>query len=490
MKHALLLDPRDTVAVALNPIRAGDTACGTVVTESIPAGHKFAVRAISAGEPVLKYGAPIGQAAADIPAGAHVHSHNLRSGLQLHETYRYQPALRSLPPQKPDTFLGYRRPDGRVGIRNEIWILPTVGCVNAAAQAIAENARSLIGGSLEGIYAFPHPYGCGQLGEDLQTTRNALIAMADHPNAAAVLILGLGCEMNRMENLRASLRPCPSDRIRFLECQAVPDELEAARPLMEALAAYAKSFERTETPTSELVVGLKCGGSDGFSGITGNPLVGVFSDRLAAQGGSLLMSEVPEMFGAERELMQRCREEAVFQKVVSLIEDFKESFSRAGAPIYENPSPGNREGGITTLEEKSLGCIRKGGTSPVNDVLAYGEPVRKKGLSLLSAPGYDLVSASALALSGAHLLLFTTGRGTPFSCPVPTLKIATNSALASHKKSWIDFDAGQLLEGVPLQEAADVLFRLVLDTASGRRRSCAEQAGIRELSIWKGGVTT
>lgn len=490
MKQALLLDPADNVAVALEEIPAGEMVYGARLPTRIPPGHKLAIRRIPQGTAVIKYGAPIGLATADIHAGGHVHTQNLQSALQISETYRYLPSWSPLPPEEPTFFQGYRRPDGTVGIRNEIWILPTVGCVNDTARQIAAQAQPMLGGSLEGIYAFPHPYGCGQLGKDLLTTQRALAAMAAHPNAAAVLILGLGCEMNRMEDLQAILGDYDPARIRFLSCQAVSDEFTAAYTIMEQLSNYAKQFQREPIPASELVVGLKCGGSDGFSGITGNPLVGVFSDQLVSQGGSVLMTEVPEMFGAERFLMQRCCNKTVYHRLVTLIQNYKAAFARAGVPVYENPSPGNREGGITTLEEKSLGCIRKGGTSPVNDILSYGQAVRQKGLSLLDAPGYDLVSASALALSGAHLILFTTGRGTPFSSPVPTLKIATNSTLASHKGGWIDFDAGSLLHGLSLPAGADSLFQLVLDVASGKRRTRSEQNGFRELAILKHGVTT
>jgi altronate hydrolase len=355
-----------------------------------------------------------------------------------------------------------------VGIRNEVWIIPTVGCVNAIAKQIEVEAQAFVRGGLEAVVAYSHPYGCSQLGEDHGYTQKALCGLIRHPNAAGVLVLGLGCENNHITEFKKVLGPYDESRVKFLNAQDVEDEIGAALALLKGLCEAAAACAREEVPASELVLGLKCGGSDGFSGITANPLVGSLSDRLIAQGGSAILTEVPEMFGAETLLMQRCRSKEVFEKTVALINDFKGYFVRHNEPIDENPSPGNKLGGITTLADKSLGCVQKGGTAPVEDVLGYGETIHEKGLSLLQSPGNDLVAAGALVFSGAHMVLFTTGRGTPFGCPVPTVKVASNSDLAHRKASWIDFDAGRLLEGVSMEALTEEFFQLVLDIASGK----------------------
>ncbi len=476
MEYTLQIHPADNVAVLLKE------------RDGIPAGHKIALRPIRAGEAVIKYGAPIGNASRDIDAGEWVHSHNLLTRLSGTLEYEYHPDFREPSPVPRRTFQGYRREDGSVGCRNEIWILPTVGCVNAVAQRIERESQDLAEG-LDGIFAFPHPYGCSQLGDDQENTRRALCGLIRHPNAGGVLVLGLGCENSNIGELQKMLGPTDARRVQFLNCQDHEDEVAAARPLMEKLCAYARSFQRETCDASQLIVGLKCGGSDGLSGITANPLLGRFTDALTAQGGSAILTEVPEMFGAETLLMNRCRNEEVFQKTVRLINHFKEYFLSHGQPVGENPSPGNKEGGITTLEEKSLGCVQKGGTAPVEDVLSYGEPVHAKGLSLLNAPGNDLVASTALVVSGAQLVLFTTGRGTPFGCPAPTAKISSNSSLAKRKASWIDFDAGQLLSGKDMDTLAEEFFDYVLDLASGMQKARSELFDKHDLAIWKGGVT-
>ena len=472
------IHPRDNVAVLL-------TAEG-----DIPAGHKIALRPIAAGEAVIKYGDSIGYATRDIASGEHVHCHNLRTGLREHETYEYVKApLRPLPPKDGSTFRGYLRADGRAGIRNEIWILPTVGCVNTIVRQIERAAGALDLGAVEGIYAFEHPYGCSQLGGDHQNTQRLLAALAKHPNAAGVLIVGLGCENNNIGAFKSVLGAWDEARVKFLNCQESDDEVADGVRLIGEIIGAAAGDHRETLPASKLCVGLKCGGSDGFSGITANPLVGVFSDWLAAQGGTSLLTEVPEMFGAERLLMNRCVDRETFDKTVALIEDFKRYFVENHQPVYENPSPGNKAGGITTLEEKSLGCTQKGGGAPVVDVLGYGMPAQKSGLNLLWSPGNDLVSSTALAASGAQLVLFTTGRGTPFGCPVPTFKIATNTALYRKKPHWMDFNAGALIEGETMETLASRLKDDVLALASGERLSRAEERGARGLYIFKSGVT-
>jgi len=387
-------------------------------------------------------------------------------------------------------FQGYRRPDGRTGIRNEVWIVPTVGCVNTNAAQLANCAEvQELSSGIDGVYAFPHSHGCAQIGEDQENTRRALAGLINHPNAGAVLVLGLGCENNTVEGMKEMLGDYNDERVKFLVCQDVEDEFEAGLSLLRELISYASKFRREPVPMSELVVGLKCGGSDGFSGITANPLVGSFSDRLVAEGGSALLTEVPEMFGAETILMNRCPTPELFERTVAMINGFKQYFIENGQNIYENPSKGNKSGGISTLEDKSLGCIKKGGRSDVADVLDYAEPVKTRGLSLLTGPGYDLVSIGNMTASGAHLILFTTGRGTPFGSPVPTVKISSNTALYRKKQGWIDFDAGPILSGVPIETLGDELYEYVRSLASGDILAKNETFGSREFIIFKSGVT-
>ncbi len=493
MKKVYHIHPKDNVAVALESLRMGESvdagSVAVVLRSDVPEGHKVALRNIPKGEDVVKYGFPIGTASQDISAGDWVHTHNTVTRLGGLLKYSYRPDFRPLPPQKPAVFFGYRRKDGTVGIRNEIWIVPTVGCVNAIAQQIAEESRECLPPSVDGIYAFPHPYGCSQLSQDLRNTQLALCGLIRHPNAGGVLVLGLGCENNTMEEMKKVLGPYDGDRVKFLVCQEQEDEIAAGVDAVQELCAYASGFRREPCGTDQLVVGLKCGGSDGFSGITANPLVGAFSDRLVAQGGTAILTEVPEMFGAETLLMNRCKDEALFQKTVDLINHFKQYFMDHHQKIDSNPSPGNKAGGITTLEDKSLGCVQKGGTAPICGVLDYGEPVTEKGLNLLQGPGNDLVAATALTVSGAQLVLFTTGRGTPFGCPVPTVKISSNSGLAHRKKDWIDFDAGRLLSGEDMADLSDEFFRFVLDVASGIKTVKSERFAEHGIAIFKDGVT-
>ena len=492
MKDLVRIAPQDLVAVALRPLRAGETVAadgGTVtLREDIPMGHKTALREIRKGEAVIKYGFPIGEATEDIPAGAHVHTHNLRTLLSGEKEYEWQPMNPQTRKTETAVFRGYPRGKGRPGIRNELWILPTVGCVNDVAKALAARAQQLTGGSVEGVYAFPHPYGCSQLGDDQDNTRKVLANLATHPNAGGVLLLGLGCENSGIEQIRPWMGDYDESRVRFLVCQETEDELEAGMKLLEELAARMRQDERKPCGADQLVIGLKCGGSDGLSGITANPTIGIFSDLLTGMGGTTILTEVPEMFGAETILMNRCESRELFEKTVRLINDFKRYFEASGMPVYENPSPGNKAGGITTLEDKALGCTQKSGSSPVKGVLVYAEKAAAAGLNLLSAPGNDLVASTALAVSGAQMVLFSTGRGTPFGCPVPTVKIATNTQLAEKKRNWIDFNAGRLLEGRTLEELGAELMEAVLETASGKQTR-NEQNGFHDLAIFKQGVT-
>ena len=487
MKAFLQINPADTVAVALQDL------------PGIPAGHKFALRDIAAGEDVIKYGNPIGHATRAIRKGELVDHHNIATNLS--GTLDYSSLTPTPSPvgegnQKGEgeaTFLGYPRPDGQVGIRNDIWVIPTVGCVNGICRQIVERATSqlsIVNCQLS-INYFPHNYGCSQLGDDHENTRLILRDMVLHPNAGGVLVVGLGCENNQPREFEKLLGDYDRQRIRFLICQEVEgDEVEAGVKIVKELYEQAQKDERVPVPISNLRVGLKCGGSDGFSGITANPLLGAFSDWLCAQGGTTILTEVPEMFGAEHLLMRRAISDEVLQDTIHLINDFKEYYLSHGQPVGENPSPGNKAGGISTLEEKALGCTQKSGTSPVCGVLKYGETLspESSGLHLLCAPGNDLVASTALAAAGCQLVLFTTGRGTPFSTFVPTLKVSTNSDLARRKPQWIDFDAGVLLEKQTMDETLHDFCQLIIDVANGRRVH-AEQAGTSEISIWKNGVT-
>ncbi|MCI8981959.1 MAG: altronate dehydratase [Hungatella sp.] len=492
MQDVIKINQEDNVAVALRPIAKGETleigGISVTTLEEIPQGHKVALAPVEEDGEVVKYGFRIGFAKEAIAKGQWVHVHNLKTALGDLLTYEYEPTNPSVAEGGPATFQGFRRTDGKAGVRNEIWIIPTVGCVNSIARALEKEAQKLVGGSLEEVVAFPHPYGCSQMGDDQEHTRTVLADMIHHPNAGGVLVLGLGCENSNIPVLKEYIGDYDERRVRFLQCQDAEDEHQAAMEILEELAAYAKGFTREPIDASELVIGMKCGGSDGLSGITANPTVGAFSDLLISKGGTTILTEVPEMFGAETILMNRCETKELFDKTVNLINDFKNYFTSHNQTIYENPSPGNKKGGISTLEDKSLGCTQKSGSAPVKGVLAYGEPVKVKGLNLLSAPGNDLVASTALAVSGAQIVLFTTGRGTPFASPVPTVKISSNSALAGKKDNWIDFNAGRMVEDKSKAELAQELFDYVIQVASGRKVK-AEEAGFHDMAIFKQGVT-
>ena len=486
------IHPQDNVAVALADIAKGEVlsegSLSVTAAEDIARGHKIALRNIGEGEAIIKYGNPIGLAKADIAEGSWVHVHNVKTGLSESAEYRYDHQVYPLPEVAPRTFMGYRREDGRAAVRNEIWIIPTVGCVNHVAMNLVEDNQDLVTGSIDGLYTLTHPYGCSQMGDDHAKTRKLLASLVRHPNAGAVLVLSLGCENLTQDQFKEELGQWDENRVKFLVCQNVEDEFEEGRKLLKELAEYAGQFKREPIPASELVVGMKCGGSDGLSGITANPTVGRFSDRLIALGGSTVLTEVPEMLGAENILFSRCENEGVFNKAVSMVNNFKDYFVSHGQVVYENPSPGNKAGGITTLEDKSCGCVQKGGSAQIVDVLEYAEPVTKKGLNLLSGPGNDLVSATDLTAAGVHMILFTTGRGTPFGAPAPTVKISTNTALYEKKNNWIDFNAGSVAEGEGLDQAGDRLLDFVLEVASGAPTK-AERRGAREIAIFKDGVT-
>ncbi|MDR1170276.1 MAG: altronate dehydratase family protein [Prevotellaceae bacterium] len=494
MNRYIKINPADNVAVAIERLPAGEqlNISGEIIVlqENIQAGHKIALQSFTPGDNIIKYGLPIGHASKDIEQGALINEKNIKTNLDGILEYSYSPL--SVPASKPEqqlTFKGYRRKNGDVGIRNEIWIIPTVGCVNGIINELATSLQKEIGGvGVDAVVAYPHNYGCSQLGEDHENTRNILRNMVLHPNVGGVLIAGLGCENNQPEAFRKMLGDYDASRIKFLVAQEVDDEYEEGMKLLREIYSSVSQDRRTDVPLSELKIGLKCGGSDGFSGITANPLLGVFSDFLVAQGGTTVLTEVPEMFGAETILMGRCHNSEIFEKTVHLINGFKQYFIANNQPVYENPSPGNKAGGISTLEEKSLGCTQKSGSSAVMDVLMYGERLKTKGLNLLSAPGNDLVASTALAASGCHIVLFTTGRGTPFGTFVPTMKISTNSLLFNNKPGWIDFNAGTLLEGESMQSLAERFIQFVIETANGKYVN-NEKKNYREISIFKTGIT-
>ena len=493
--NAVRVHAEDNVIVALRTIEQGEPIIfpgGEIAAkEAIPAGHKVASFVISEGSDIVKYGGSIGQAIADIALGGHVHTHNVSTQLSGRSDYRYTPENRPDPIVSSainHQFDGYRRSGGRVGTRNEIWVVTTVGCVNRTVERIVVEANTRFGQWVDGIHAFTHPFGCSQLGDDLANTKKILAGLVNHPNAGGVLVVGLGCESNQMAGLLPLANQREESRLRFFNAQAVADETEIGLEAIADLVETVRHDRRAVCPIADLVVGLKCGGSDGFSGLSANPLVGDICDQIMNAGGRAILTEIPEMFGAEEPLMNRAETADVFDNFATVVNDFKQYFIDHGQPVYENPSPGNIEGGITTLEEKSLGAVQKGGMATITDVIRYGESVRKSGLTVLEAPGNDAVSSTALVAAGATVLLFTTGRGTPLGFPVPTIKVASNSDLASRKPHWIDFDAGPILDGQNKQATANALLGRVTEIASGAKAQ-NEKNGEREIAIWKSGVT-
>lgn len=488
MDKAIVINEKDTVAVALCNLKKGDFCCGITLQTDVPEKHKFSLKNIPVGEKVIKYGFPIGIAKTDIKIGEHIHTHNLKTALNEKEDYPFKGGVK-FEPQKSDlTFMGFLRSDGKVGIRNRIFVIPTVGCANKAATEIAKRAAEVLGITDNSVCAFTHPYGCSQLGDDADNTSKCLAALAKHPNVGGALLVSLGCENNNLKNMSRFLGEYDSERICTLNMQECDDEIAVGVELIKSIYDVTKEDRRTEQPLEKLTVGFKCGGSDGFSGITANPLCGKICDRLTSMNTKAVLTEVPEMFGAETRLMDRAIDENVFGLSVKMINGFKKYFTDHGQVVYENPSPGNKDGGITTLEEKSLGCITKGGFSAVTDILGMYEPCKKSGLSLLWGPGNDIVSTTNLTCAGAALILFTTGRGTPLGAPVPTVKISTNTALFEKKKSWIDFNAGTLLEGETFEDAENNLLEFIIGIANGKK-TLNEINGYEEIAVFKDGIT-
>ncbi|MBQ9516718.1 MAG: altronate dehydratase [Eubacterium sp.] len=487
MAKLIQINAVDNVAVALDDIKAGYTENGVTALEDIPKAHKISLCDLKAGDKVIKYGYPIGSVNADLPKGSYIHEHNLKTNLNDKFEYTFGGDTEYNPAPSDLTVNAYKRADGRVGIRNEIWVIPTVGCANKTAEMLAKLGNEIVGRGCDGVFAFTHPFGCSQLGEDMENTQKILAGLIHHPNAGGVLVVSLGCENNNLSVFKPVLGDVDEKRVKFLCTQDVEDELVEGERLIADIYNEIMDDVREPVGIDNLVVGYKCGGSDAFSGITANPLCGRINERLTAAGASTILTEVPEMFGAEQILMDRAQSRGVYDKTVAMINGFKQYFFDHNVVCYENPSPGNHAGGITTLEEKSLGCIQKGGKSTVTDVLGYGDICTKKGLNLLSGPGNDIVSVTNLTAAGAHIILFTTGRGTPLGAPVPTIKLATNTALAQKKNNWIDFNAGELIDGGDFESVIDSLMALLIETANGKLTK-NEENGYREISIFKDGV--
>lgn len=487
MNKLFKINPLDNVAVALEDLKKGYIEKGVTLIDDVPFGHKVLLNDLKSDSFVIKYGNPIGRVVKDEKAGAYIHQHNLKTCLTETKDYTFSGSKSYSICEKPVTFNGYVRENGLVGTRNEIWIIPTVGCVNSTVRTLENKVQQFAKDTVDGIFAFTHPFGCSQMGDDQENTRKILTSLINHPNAGGVLVVSLGCENSNADVIKSYLGNYDTNRVKFLVIQECDNEIEEGINLIKELCGYASNFRRTPVAIDNLVVGLKCGGSDAFSGITANPLIGRFTDKITSLGGSCILTETPEMFGAEHILMSRCVNKNVFSKTVKMINDYKSYFAQHNEECYENPSPGNHNGGITTLEEKSLGCIQKGGNAVVTDVLSYGERCKTKGLSLLSGPGNDIVSTTNLAASGAQIILFSTGRGTPLGAPVPTVKISSNNRIFEKKPGWIDFNAGALIENSDFDKFSSELFQLVLDIASGKKTK-NEINGCREISIFKDGV--
>ncbi len=487
MNKLFKINDKDNVAVALEELKKGEIIDNIKLLDDIPFGHKVLLNDLKNGENIIKYGNPIGHLTIDCKKGQHIHEHNLKTNLSDIIEYKYCGENEYQQKKCDVTFNGYLRQDGRAATRNEIWIIPTVGCVNNTAKRLEKIGQDIIGDGCDGVFAYTHPFGCSQLGDDQENTRKILAALANHPNAGGVLIVSLGCENTNAEIFKKYLGEYNKKRIKFLVTQDCENELEKGEKLLKELYTFVKSFKREPIPINKLVVGYKCGGSDAFSGITANALCGRLTDKLTSFGTSAILTEVPEMFGAEKLLMKRCENEKVFNKCVNMINSFKQYFFSHNQECYENPSPGNHDGGITTLEEKSLGCIQKGGKAVITDVLEYGEHCKKQGLNLLTGPGNDIVSTTNLTAAGANIILFTTGRGTPLGASVPTIKVSSNSRLAKRKSNWIDFNAGELIESNDFENMTEEIFKLLIDIASGRQTK-NEQNGYRDISIFKDGV--
>lgn len=487
MSKLFKINDKDNVAVALEELKKGEIIDNIKLLDDIPFGHKVLLNDLKSGENIIKYGNPIGHLTIDCKKGEHIHEHKLKTNLSDIIEYKYCGENEYQPKKCDVTFNGYLRQDGRAATRNEIWIIPTVGCVNNTAKMLEKIGQDIIGNGCDGLFAYTHPFGCSQLGDDQENTRKILASLANHPNAGGVLIVSLGCENTNAEIFKKYLGEYNENRIKFLVTQDCENELEKGEKLLKELYSFVKSFKREPIPINKLVVGYKCGGSDAFSGITANALCGRLTDKLTSFGTSAILTEVPEMFGAEKLLMKRCENEKVFNKCVNMINSFKQYFFSHNQECYENPSPGNHDGGITTLEEKSLGCIQKGGKAVITDVLEYSEHCKKQGLNLLTGPGNDIVSTTNLTAAGANIILFTTGIGTPLGASVPTIKVASNSRLAKRKSNWIDFNAGELIKSNDFENMTEEIFKLLIDIASGRKTK-NEQNGYRDISIFKDGV--
>ena len=489
----------DDVGLVVSDLSQGTlirTAAGVVAAiDNIPAGHKVAIRAIAASAPVHKYGEVIGVAREDIPPGAHVHVHNLGVGQTTGSAapFRSKPAA-WIPPAEPtrDRFLGYRRADGRAATRNYIAVLPTVNCSATVARMVAATANATHGGvpGLDGVIALTHDLGCGMAegtaGDDI--LRRTLRGYAGHANIVAVLTISLGCEINQPENVFGG--NVSVETLGIQELGGTAATVNAALDRIAEMVSEAAILRREPIPVSDLVLGLQCGGSDAYSGLTANPTLGVAADLLVAAGGRVILGETPEIYGAEHLLRNRAATPQVGQRVDELIAWWQEYTARNDAELDSNPSKGNRAGGITTIWEKSLGAVLKGGTSPLNDVVAYAQPVTATGLTFMDTPGYDPVSATGMVAGGANLLAFTTGRGSVFgSRPTPCLKISTTSRLYEHMRGDMDFDAGPAMSRDDQIHYGTRLFEALVDMASGApSKSETLGFGTEEIVPWRIGA--
>ena len=497
---ALRLHETDTVMVALAAIPPGTgIAPGVVTSEAIPAGHKVSLRPVETGENVVRYGQIIGTATAPIAAGAHVHVQNLGMG-RHRQDYGFGEAARALPPvETPATFRGFHRPSGRVGTRNYLGILTSVNCAGSVARFIAEEAdrQNLLAAfpNVDGIVPIVHGTGCGMSGkgEGYETLFRTLAGYGHNPNFGAILMVGLGCEVMQIPDLidRKALRD--DARFRYMTIQQTGGTratVDRGVGILRELAAEADKAERAEAPAAHLSLGMQCGGSDGYSGITANPALGVASDLLVRHGGISILSETSEIYGAEHLLTRRAVDEPTGRKLIDLIEWWEDYTARNFGEMDNNPSPGNKRGGLTTILEKSLGAVAKGGAAPLSGVYKYGEPIDRPGFVFMDSPGYDPCSVTGQIASGANLIAFTTGRGSVSGYqPVPCIKIASNPDLWKRMQPDMDVNCGDILSGVTLEEKGREIFELMLRVASGEEtKSEAQGFGAVEFVPWQIGA--
>jgi altronate hydrolase len=491
----ILLHPGDNVVIARVAVGAGQSVEAGPFTltarDFIPPGHKLAIKGIASGEPVYRYGNLIGFATRPIEPGQHVHEHNL--GYKEVQTEGEAPML--APERRilhsTRSFLGFQRHDGRVGTRNYIAVVAASNCAAYTSELIAESfADEALPASVDGIVAFPHGEGCGMsIGPDSEQLQRTLKGVLDHPNVSAALILGLGCEVNQISHYLGKAgdnAPATLQGLTMQETGGTRGAVESARRHLRQFVERAAEEKRSETPASKIVLGLNCGGSDSFSGITANPALGHCSDLIVEQGGTVVLAETTEIFGAEHLLTRRARSPEIAAKLLRTIENYKAYLRQFGGSFNDNPSPGNKEGGLTNILEKSLGAVAKAGTSTLEDVLNFAERIEASGFLFMDTPGYDPVSITGLAAGGVNLIAFTTGRGSAIGFPnIPVVKIASNSNTFRRMRDNMDVNAGRIADGqASIPEVGAEIFELLLRVASGER-TCAERIGHHEFAPWR-----